>query len=212
MTIGYVPLLSQHIIIPLVRQHMDSVLSACRPEVLHTIVITDGGRWYHSIIRNTIERFGEAARNTLSFMSVKSYRNNLPTEFEPTAEFSGGEHERMLASISEDDDRMHRVLVLDDIVDSGRTMNCVFDALTKQGITPFEIIYSAMCYRAPCPTTSPAQSPNTIMIPKQFTSTVREFDHPFFSPIRVLSDRYLVGCGLDDDGQNRDLPFIGYLM
>ncbi len=86
------------------------------------------------------------------------------------------------------DCRGKRVLVLDDVLDTGLTLKSVCDALWANGAA---LVLSA------------------VAIDKIGCRTV-EFDADFRA--LVCEDLFLVGYGLDFNGKYRNLPYIGYMI
>ncbi|MBQ7192236.1 MAG: hypothetical protein IJS00_05115 [Paludibacteraceae bacterium] len=76
------------------------------------------------------------------------------------------------------------VVVLDDICDSGQTATAVVRALQQS-----------------------VKSVAVVTLLKRETTHIN--DIPLYSCITDHTDDFFVGCGLDDNGRNRMLPFIG---
>ena len=80
-----------------------------------------------------------------------------------------------------------RVLVIDDVLDTGLTMRAVCDALLKSGATMVA---------------------STVAIDKEGRRS-HEFDADFAA--LHCGNLFLVGYGLDYNGKYRNLPYIGYV-
>ena len=80
-----------------------------------------------------------------------------------------------------------KVIIVDDILDTGRTLKAVSEAITKQG----------------------AQSVSTcVLLAKQKQRAVeQEADYIGFT----IGDEFVVGYGLDYKGKYRNLPYVGVL-
>lgn len=110
-------------------------------------------------------------------ISVASYHGGL--ESSGTVEF----HQSRLPAI---DGR--NVLILDDILDSGRTLAAIRNKLEKE-----------------C---SPRSIRSAVLLSKSITRAVEiEADYVGFE----VGDEFVVGYGLDYDGRYRNLPMIGVL-
>lgn len=83
------------------------------------------------------------------------------------------------------DIRGHEVLLVDDILDSGLTLRCVQDHLTLR--EPRSVRTCVLL-----------DKPDRRLVPV-------EADYVGF----VIPDRWVIGYGLDLDGQGRELPYVG---
>lgn len=78
------------------------------------------------------------------------------------------------------------VLILDDVLESGRTLDAAFNIIKAQGA---------------------ARVLSCVFASKPYPKRSREADYVAWH----APDRFLVGYGLDDAGRDRGLPFIGAL-
>ena len=133
------------------------------------------------ILKGSMHFFSDLARDlTLpvryGYLGVSSYHGG--TESSGTVEFTTDLQEPM--------DGRH-VLIVDDIVDSGRTVACVLERLGKRG---------------------PASLRLTALLDKPSRRVV---DVPIDYPGFTIPDEFVIGYGLDYGELYRNLPFIGVL-
>ena len=82
---------------------------------------------------------------------------------------------------------MSRILLIDDIYDTGLTLSRILDWLSECG----------------------AESIQTCVLLEKQTNHTANIEIDFVGT--AIEDEFLIGYGLDFDGQYRDLPFIGVL-
>ena len=113
---------------------------------------------------------------TLDFMEISSYKN---------AKTSSGKIE--LVRDLQQDPGGRDVLVLEDIVDTGNTLNFIYDHLRQK---------------------EPSSIETAALLVKQ-----KSLGHS--PPVRysgfMVEDHFTVGYGMDYQGKYRDLPYIGYI-
>ncbi len=132
------------------------------------IVMMNGGCWF---AMHLFDYLGDM-NNPVYFVHAHSYhgteRGALEWDYMPKMDIEGKD-----------------VVVLDDICDSGATMEAMCSYLKEE--------------RAP-------RSINVVTLLKRSESTI---SYPLHSCITDFTPDFFVGCGLDDNGYGRMLPFVG---
>lgn len=113
---------------------------------------------------------------TLDFMEISSYKGGKT----PSGNIE-------LIRDLQQDPRGRHVLVLEDIVDTGATLNFIYNHLQKK--EPSSIETAALLIKKKSLGHSPPVRYNGFMVDNHFT----------------------VGYGMDYQGKHRDLPYIGYI-
>lgn len=142
-------------------------------KVIHMICILKGGAYFMTELSRCID---ESVPVTLDYMQVSSYGSGTKS--------SG------IVRISKDlDDSIENedVLIVEDIIDSGRTLYYLLDVLKKR--KPASI---RLC---------------TLLDKPDRRERDVKVDYEGF----VIEDRFVVGCGMDYDQKYRNLPYIGVI-
>lgn len=142
----------------------------CITENTRLLVLMNGGAWF---AHQLIDRLGDTPLQ-IEYAKVSSYegkeRGELNIKYMPEIDWQGKE-----------------VIVLDDICDSGNTMNCIYSWL--QQFSPASVRFITLIVRK-----------GRCRLNEGVCLT---------AGIEDMSDDFFVGCGLDDNGKARNLPYIG---
>ena len=135
------------------------------------IVMMNGGAWFAHQVFNRLED----ATNEVYYVKAHSYhgteRGAIEWDYLPSMHLQG-----------------RQVIILDDICDSGKTADAIFDYLRGLAEKPKSVSLMTLLSRATTRLTS---------------------DLPLYSCITDPTADFFVGCGLDDNGKGRLLPYIG---
>jgi len=142
-------------------------------KVLALVVLEGARRFAEDLLREFLAH--TSARFELAYMSARSYHGGRE---------SSGSVEIEAARIP--DVRGRHVLVIDDVYDTGRTLEAVTRRLRSRG----------------------AQSVKTCVLLEKRKTHDEQVKLDFLGA--KVFDRYLVGYGLDHEGRYRDLAYVGY--
>lgn len=134
------------------------------------LVMLNGGAWFASHLFDTLTD----VTNEVYFVKAHSYNGSQRTSVEWDLRPSPGIENR-------------DVVVLDDICDSGNTVNAIYQALKP--LTSHICVFTLL-HRA---------------------GSKLDDGVELYSCIEDDSEDFFVGCGLDDYGKSRMLPFIGII-
>ncbi len=155
-----------------VQEAIDRVYAQISPLAENTIflVLMNGGVWFsHELFR----RFGRE-NLTVYYAKVSSYegkeQGELDITYLPQIRFAGA-----------------NVIVLDDICDTGNTINCIYQYVTPH--QPASIRFATLLER------------------KGMSNLLPEIE--LITGIQDDSKDFFVGCGLDDNDKGRTLPYVG---
>ena len=153
-------------------EHLASEIAASQPKDLLVVAILKGSYVFAADLLRAMHRHGMTPE--VEFIELSSYREST---------VSSGQV-RVVKDI-ESDVRGRRVMVLDDILESGRTLAFAKDLLTARGAAQV-----AIC----------------VMLEKPKKRAVQiDADYVGF----ISPDYFLVGYGMDVAHRFRQLPFIG---
>ncbi len=155
-----------------VQAAIDSVYAQLSPLAEDSIflVLMNGGAWFsHELLR----RFGRE-NLTVYYAKVSSYEGKEQGELDIT----------YLPNIRFAD---KHVIVLDDICDTGNTINCIYHYIAKH--QPASIQFATLVERV---------GASNLVPEVKLISGIQDHSKDFF-----------VGCGLDDNDKGRNLPYIG---
>ncbi len=167
---GIVPLIEEQAIQERVMALAEEVVETLGEEFF-VVGLLSGGFMVAADLLRALARFG--VHPGIAFATFQSYGNNRIPET----------HVRLVGALPSV--RGRTVLMIDDIVDTGRTMARARALLLRDGA---EAVYTG------CLVDKPARREVQI--------------EPDFVGFHV-GNYYVVGCGLDDAGRYRGLPFIG---
>ncbi len=155
-----------------VQAAIDSIYARLTPLAENTvfIVLMNGGAWF---AHQLFERFGRE-NLTIYYAKVSSYegkkQGDLDITYLPQIRYAGA-----------------NVVVLDDICDTGNTINCIYNYIAPH--QPSSITFATLIERVGASNLLPAI---------QLISGIADASKDFF-----------VGCGLDDNDKGRNLPYVG---
>ncbi len=134
------------------------------------LVLMNGGAWF---AHELVSRLGDVPLS-IEYAKVSSYsgknRGELKITYMPDVDW-----------------KQKEVIVLDDICDSGNTLNCIYSWLMPH--SPASVRFYTLLSRI-----------HKLQLEEGVCLT---------SGIEDESDDFFVGCGLDDNGMARNLPFVG---
>lgn len=134
------------------------------------LVLMNGGAWF---AHELIARFPDIPVR-IEYAKLSSYHDNRRGEL-------------LITYMPEVDWKGKEVIVLDDICDSGNTLNCVYTWLMQREPEAVRVI--------------------TLLSRKGHYQLVDGLN--LTSGIEDDSEDYFVGCGLDDNDKARNLPYVG---
>lgn len=97
------------------------------------------------------------------------------------------------------------IMVVDDIVDTGTTAQAVMDYLMSLGFDEERLLMSSMLVR-----TAETVGRSIFMVDEMIFVT--NHDLPLYAGLYISNDIFVVGHGLDHDGQFRELDHLGSLV
>ena len=110
------------------------------------------------------------------------------TEYAKVSSYAGKTRQELnITYMPEVDWQGKEVIVLDDICDSGNTTNCIYEYLQQH---------------------SPASVQFVTLLSRRGKCRLNEGVH-LTAGIEDESEDFFVGCGLDDNGYARNLPYVG---
>lgn len=152
-----------------IREMGTEISKAYGKEPLTMLVVMNGGLFFGAKLAEAIsvEDF------YIDSMSASSYKHHSST----------GNVE--LRSILKLDVKGRHILILDEVLDTGRTLKKIRDQILDQG----------------------ALSVKTVVLVEKTIPRPDGIDHADWAGF-FMEDRYLIGCGMDSDEKYRNLPYI----
>ena len=156
-----------------IREMGEEISRACEAEPLTMLVVMNGGLFFAA-------KLAEAIKMDDLFVdsiAAGSYKNNKT---------SG---EVSLRSVLKLDPRDRHILIVDEVLDSGRTLQAISENLLSMG----------------------ALSVRTAVLVEKELPRPDGVEHADWAGF-LMDDRYLIGCGMDYDEKYRQYPGIAVLL
>ena len=156
-----------------IREMGEEISRACEAEPLTMLVVMNGGLFFAA-------KLAEAIKMDDFFVdsiAAGSYKNNKT---------SG---EVSLRSVLKLDPRDRHILIVDEVLDSGRTLQAISENLLSMG----------------------ALSVRTAVLVEKELPRPDGVEHADWAGF-LMDDRYLIGCGMDYDEKYRQYPGIAVLL
>lgn len=103
------------------------------------------------------------------------------------------------------------ILIIEDIIDTGSTITSLTHKLVDMGACSSKITVASMTRKLPL-CLAPASKWKALGYSKHMDAVPMAYAREYHFATTIFTDAFLIGCGLDLDGEYRQLPYIGELI